>query len=151
MELSFRTRTVADWTILQVAGEVDLATRDELRERLLALVAEGARHLVVDLTALEFIDSSGLGVLIRVRNVVQEQGGSLTLVANQERILKPFRVTGLADNYFTIVDSVETATSAADGTGPDGAEPDGGADGPAAGADVEADPESAGGADPAGR
>lgn len=151
MELSFRTRTVADWTILQVAGEVDLATRDELRERLLALVAEGARHLVVDLTGLEFIDSSGLGVLIRVRNVVQEQGGSLTLVANQERILKPFRVTGLADNYFTIVDSVETAVSAADGTGPGGAEPDGGADGPAAAGDVEADPESAGGAEPAGR
>lgn len=151
MELSFRTRTVADWTILQVAGEVDLATRDELRERLLALVAEGARHLVVDLTGLEFIDSSGLGVLIRVRNVVQEQGGSLTLVANQERILKPFRVTGLADNYFTIVDSVDTAVSAADGAGPDGAEPDGGADGPAAAGDVEADPESAGGADPAGR
>jgi anti-sigma B factor antagonist len=146
MELSFRTRTVADWTILQVAGEVDLATRDELRERLLALVAEGARHLVVDLTGLEFIDSSGLGVLIRVRNVVQEQGGSLTLVANQERILKPFRVTGLADNYFTIVDSVDTAVSAADG-----AEPDGGADGPTPAGDVEAGPESADGADPANR
>lgn len=149
MELSFRTRTVADWTVLQVAGEVDLATRDELRERLLALVAEGARHLVVDLTGLEFIDSSGLGVLIRVRNVVQEQGGSLTLVANQERILKPFRVTGLADNYFTIVDSVDTAVNAADG-----AEPDGGAGGGSAGAnagDVEAGPEPAGGADQAGR
>jgi anti-sigma B factor antagonist len=146
MELSFRTRTVADWTVLQVAGEVDLATRDELRERLLALVAEGARHLVVDLSALEFIDSSGLGVLIRVRNVMQEQGGSLTLVANQERILKPFRVTGLADNYFTIVASVEAAVSAGDGT-----EPAGGADGPAAAGDAGADPESAGGSDPAGR
>ncbi len=146
MELSFRTRTVADWTVLQVAGEVDLATRDELRERLLALVAEGAQHLVVDLTALEFIDSSGLGVLIRVRNVMQEQGGSLTLVANQERILKPFRVTGLADNYFTIVASVEAAVSAGDGT-----EPAGGADGPAADGDAEADPESAGGSEPAGR
>jgi anti-sigma B factor antagonist len=143
MELSFRTRTVADWTVLQVAGEVDLATRDELRERLLALVAEGVRHLVVDLSGLEFIDSSGLGVLIRVRNVVQEQGGSLTLVANQERILKPFRVTGLADNYFTIVDSVETAVSAADGSEPD--------NGSAVAGDVEAGPESAGGADPAGR
>jgi anti-sigma B factor antagonist len=134
MELSFRTRTVADWTVLQVTGEVDLATRDELRERLLALVAEGARNLVVDLTGLEFIDSSGLGVLIRVRSVVQEQGGSLTLVANQERILKPFRVTGLADNYFTIVDSVEAAAGGSELAG-----------------DVEADPESAGGADPAGR
>jgi anti-sigma B factor antagonist len=137
MELSFRTRAVADWTVLQVIGEVDLATRDELRERLLALVAEGARHLVVDLSGLEFIDSSGLGVLIRVRNVVREQGGSLTLVANQERILKPFRVTGLADNYFTIVDSVEAAVSVDD---------------QASETDTEVGPDAApGGADPAGR
>lgn len=146
MELSFRTRTVADWTVLQVAGEVDLANRDELRERLLALIADGARRLVVDLTGLDFIDSSGLGVLIRVRNVVQEQGGSLTLVVNRERILKPFRVLGLADNYFTIVDSVESAISTADRV-----EPDNGANGPSPASDAEAGPEPAGGADPAGR
>ncbi|HEX2417610.1 MAG TPA: anti-sigma factor antagonist, partial [Micromonosporaceae bacterium] len=47
MELSLRTRTVADRTVLEVGGEIDVYTAPRLKERLLELVADGARQIVV--------------------------------------------------------------------------------------------------------
>lgn len=108
MELSLQTDTVADRTILQVSGEIDVYTAPRLRQRLVELVDKGARHLVVDLRGVEFLDSTGLGVLVGGLKRMRSLGGSFALVCAHERILKIFRITGL-DRIFTIVSSVEKA------------------------------------------
>ncbi|HEX6076874.1 MAG TPA: STAS domain-containing protein [Micromonosporaceae bacterium] len=108
MELSLRTRTVADRTVLEVGGEIDVYTAPRLKERLLELVADGTRQIVVDLEAVEFLDSTGLGVLVGGLRRIRAQGGHLMLVSGQERILKIFRITGLA-GFFDIYPSVEAA------------------------------------------
>lgn len=108
MELSLNHRKVGDKTVLEVAGEVDVYTAPKLREKLVELVGEGHHHLVVDMTGVEFLDSTGLGVLVGGLKRVRGHDGSLALVCTAERILKIFRITGLT-KVFPIHDSLDEA------------------------------------------
>lgn len=111
MELSMSTRALGDHTVLEVGGEVDVYTAPRLRERLVELVEQGARHVVVDLSRVEFLDSTGLGVLVGALKRLRAAGGTLGLVCAHERLLKIFRITAL-DRVFALYDTVEAATSA---------------------------------------
>jgi anti-sigma B factor antagonist len=111
MDLSLSTRTIADHTVLLVGGEVDVYTAPRLRERLVELVDGGARKVVVDLGRVEFLDSTGLGVLVGAHKRLRAAGGSLALVCAREPLLKIFRITAL-DQVFPLYDSVDTATAA---------------------------------------
>jgi anti-sigma B factor antagonist len=111
VDLSLSTRTEGDRTIVEVGGEIDVYTAPRLREQLVDLVADGKYHLVVDMEKVDFLDSTGLGVLVGGLKRVRAHDGSLRLVCTQERILKIFRITGLT-KVFPIHDSVEDALSA---------------------------------------
>jgi anti-sigma B factor antagonist len=113
VDLSLSTRTVGDRTVVEVGGEIDVYTAPKLREQLVELVNDGNHHLVVDMERVDFLDSTGLGVLVGGLKRVRAQEGSLRLVCNQERILKIFRITGLT-KVFPIHDSVDEAVAAAD-------------------------------------
>ena len=113
MDLSLSTRVQGDRTVIDVAGEVDVYTAPKLRETLIELVAQGSYHLVVNMEEVEFLDSTGLGVLVGGLKRVRAHDGSLRLVCTQERILKIFRVTGLS-KVFPIHDSVDDAVAATD-------------------------------------
>lgn len=95
MDLSVATRTQQDRTVVTVTGEVDLATAPGLDDELVALLDGGSTRLVVDLAGVDFLDSSGLGVLVKALKRTREKDGSLDLVVTSERILKVFRITGL--------------------------------------------------------
>jgi anti-sigma B factor antagonist len=110
IELSLSTRTVGNHTVLQVGGEVDVYTAPRLRERLIELVDGGARHVVVDLGTVEFLDSTGLGVLVGAHKRLRAVGGTLGLVCTREPLLKIFRITAL-DQVFPLYDSVEAASA----------------------------------------
>jgi anti-sigma B factor antagonist len=109
MELSLAARTVAEYVVLEIGGEVDVYTAPKLRERLMQMVNGGDKHVVVDLGRVEFLDSTGLGVLVGAHRRLRARDGSLDLVCPHERLLKVFRITGL-DNVFDIHASVEDAT-----------------------------------------
>jgi anti-sigma B factor antagonist len=119
MELSLSTHTVGEHTVLEVGGEVDVYTAPRLRERLIELVEGGARHVVVDLSRVEFLDSTGLGVLVGALKRLRAAGGTLGLVCAHERLLKIFRITAL-DRVFALYDTVEAATR---GSGADPGQP----------------------------
>jgi anti-sigma B factor antagonist len=97
-----------DCAVLRIAGEVDVYTAPELRERVVQLLAGGARHVVADLREVDFLDSTGLGALVGSLKRLREQDGSLTLVATADRILTIFRLTGLG-RVFTVSSSVTEA------------------------------------------
>jgi anti-sigma B factor antagonist len=118
VDLTLNTRSEADRTVLEVAGEVDVYTGTTLRDRISGLLDSGARDLIVDLGRVDFIDSTGLGVLVGALNRARELGGSLQLVCAQERVLKLLRITGL-DQVFTVQPSVAQALAADDSAGPD--------------------------------
>ena len=97
MEELFR---VSEMTVLTVAGELDMATAPQLKERL-----EGAIHrasseaVVADLLRVSFIDSTALGVLVTALKQSQEEGREFRIVVAEDRILKVFAITGLKDAF----------------------------------------------------
>src|ERR1022692_203540 len=97
--------------VVDVEGEIDVYTAPRLRELLIELVNSGFYQLVVKMEKVEFLDSTGLGVLVGGLKRVRAHDGSLDLVCTQERILKIFRITGLT-KVFGIHDTVDEATTA---------------------------------------
>jgi anti-sigma B factor antagonist len=97
--------------IVDVEGEIDVYTAPRLRELLIELVNNGYYQLVVNMEKVEFLDSTGLGVLVGGLKRVRAHDGSLDLVCTQERILKIFRITGLT-KVFGIHDTVDEAITA---------------------------------------
>src|SRR2546423_3286844 len=112
VDLDLKTDTVGDRTVVRVGGEIDVYTAPKLREQLIDLVAAGNYHLVVDMENVDFLDSTGLGVLVGGLKRVRAHDGSLELVCSQERILKIFRITGLT-KVFPIHSSVDEAMASA--------------------------------------
>lgn len=96
------------FTVLAVRGEVDVYTAPRLREKLVELVTQGHHHVVVDLEGVDFLDSTGLGVLVGGLKRLRSHDGDLTLVCTQHRIRKVFEITGL-NKVFTIHSSVDAA------------------------------------------
>jgi anti-sigma B factor antagonist len=98
----FRLDTIGpagDCAVLQVTGEVDVYTAPMLRERIRELAARGAVHLIADLSQVDFLDSTGLGVLVGGLKRLREDGGSLALVIKTARILRIFQITGLTKAF----------------------------------------------------
>jgi len=108
VDLTLTTREADGKTIVAVGGEIDVYTAPKLRDKITELVAGGAYDLVVDMQEVEFLDSTGLGVLVGGLKKVRAHSGSLQLVCNQDRLLKIFRITGLA-KVFVIHDSADQA------------------------------------------
>lgn len=118
MELTVTSRQEGEQTVICVDGEIDVYTAPSLRERLNELVATGHYKLIVDMTGVEFLDSTGLGVLVGGLKRVRSHEGSLRLVCDTEKILKVFRITGLT-KVFPIHATLAGALS--DSGDPDGA------------------------------
>lgn len=108
MELDISTQSADASCTIALKGEVDVYTSPRLREELNGAVEDGCLHIIVTMDGVEFIDSSGLGVLVSALRRVKEQGGTLRLVCTKEGILKIFRITGL-DKVFPLFTTVEEA------------------------------------------
>jgi anti-sigma B factor antagonist len=86
------------------AGEIDLYTAPRLHSELSAVIdnAAPAVRVVVDMSGVEFCDSTGMNVLLSCLRQVRERGGELELAAPRPAVMKILQVTGL-DSVFTIV------------------------------------------------
>jgi len=100
--------------VVDVEGEIDVYTAPRLRDLLIDLVSQGSYQLVVNMQKVEFLDSTGLGVLVGGLNRVRAHDGSLDLVCTRERILKIFRISGLT-KVFGIHQTVDQAIAATKG------------------------------------
>ncbi|MCX4758622.1 STAS domain-containing protein [Kitasatospora purpeofusca] len=69
-----------DWTVIRVAGELDLAGAAPLHDTLLRLVLSGRRQLIIDVSEVAFCDLSGFSVLADTRRVLSRYGGHLRVV-----------------------------------------------------------------------
>jgi anti-sigma B factor antagonist len=111
VDLKLEHHTTDGIEVVDVEGEIDVYTAPRLRELLIDLVNGGHYQLVVNMEKVEFLDSTGLGVLVGGLKRVRAHDGSLDLVCTQERILKIFRITGLT-KVFGIHDGVDEAIAA---------------------------------------
>jgi anti-sigma B factor antagonist len=114
VEVSVSRNAADDIPVVAVSGEVDVYSAPELKESLTKLLQGGARSVVVDLSDVGFLDSTGLGALVEARAATTEAGGSLPIVCSHERILKLFTITGL-DGVFAIHPTVDEALAGLQG------------------------------------
>jgi len=110
MELRTEVSEIAGWTVVNVWGELDIATAPTLRELLIRLVSEGSTRLVLDLEGVDFLDSTGLGTIISALKRARTHGGDLRLVTTQARITRLFEITGL-DKAVPLLSSLDAAVA----------------------------------------
>jgi anti-sigma B factor antagonist len=100
-DLTLESKVTGDTAAVIVRGEVDMATAPQLREELTGLVDSGVTRLVLDCRDLQFLDSSGIGVLIAVHKLLDDSG-SLTLEAPPTHVRKVLDLTGVSE-HVTII------------------------------------------------
>jgi anti-sigma B factor antagonist len=110
MEFTVSTRNEGPFTVVEVGGEVDVYTAPRLREAVVTAIESGNTRLVIDVENVEFLDSTGVGVLVGALKKVRSVGGTLDIVCTQPRLLKIFVITGL-DKVFGLHTSVAEAVS----------------------------------------
>jgi anti-sigma B factor antagonist len=111
MDFSIEDRRMGeDAHVVAVTGEIDLFTAPDFKRHVSAPIDAGVSHVIVDLSATTFIDSSSLGVLIGAHRRLKLRGGSLSIVCDNEAITKTFRITGL-DGVFNVVPKIDDAVN----------------------------------------
>jgi anti-sigma B factor antagonist len=101
MALTIDVKRDEGTTLLVLRGDLDLSTAPQLRESLVEVIDGGSRRIVIDMEALDFLDSAGLGILVGGLKRARTHGGELELVCSSRAVLKPIEITGL-DRVFTI-------------------------------------------------
>jgi anti-sigma B factor antagonist len=110
MDLDVETSLRGKTTILTLRGEIDVYTAPRLRQAIVDAVDGGARELVVDMEKVDFLDSTGLGVMVEGLKRIKGRNGNLSVVTTQDKILKIFDITGL-NKAFAMYGSVDEAVT----------------------------------------
>ena len=112
MDMTVVVEDLDDWVLARVAGDVDVATAPRLREQLVRLISDGQAKVVLDLDGVDFLDSTGLGVIVGVLKRARTHGGDLRLVCTKQSIRKVFEITAL-DRTMPLAESAEAALAGA--------------------------------------
>jgi anti-sigma B factor antagonist len=107
MELDIKTEHGPDQCEITLRGEIDVYTAPKLKEQLVELIEGGCSNVIVNLEAVTFIDSSGLGVLVSALRRARERDGAVRVVCTRDNILKIFRITGLDKVFPVFADVIE--------------------------------------------
>ncbi|MGW2786205.1 STAS domain-containing protein [Streptomyces populi] len=94
--------------LVTVAGELDVETAPELHDRLADQVRGGRRHLLLDLSAVPFMDSSGINALLKAHDTAGRAGGGVCLVSPAPAVQRVLDLTGVS-LAITSVDDVDAA------------------------------------------
>ena len=107
--VDFTTRTIGtNVTVIQPTGRLNMAAASTLRKQLQDIVEGGSSRIVVDLSATEFIDSSGLGALISGLKIARQEGGDLRIAATPKQVGTVLELTNL-NRVLPTSESVDTA------------------------------------------
>jgi anti-sigma B factor antagonist len=107
--MQIEERIVDDVTILDLKGKMTLGEGDELlKDKIGSLVSQGKKKILLNLEAVPYIDSAGLGEIVRTYTSISRQGGRLKLLNVSKRIQDLLVITKL----ITIFDSYEAEAEA---------------------------------------
>ena len=110
-------RAAGDVTILDLTGKMILGEGDEiLKDKVNSLTMQGRKRIVLNLAAVPYIDSAGLGEIVRTYTTVSRQGGSLKLLGLTKRITDLLSITKLLtvfETYDNEADAVRSFSSSA--------------------------------------
>ena len=109
-DLKIETRMVDGKPVLDLTGEVDSYNSPRLREKMVSLIDAGNAELIVNMTGVDYIDSTGLGTLVGGLKRASEKNGAIRIICPNEQIYKVFNITGLV-KVFPIFDNETAALS----------------------------------------
>jgi len=116
MNLKVTPRAVDATTVaLELEGEVDVYTVPLLRQEVMDQVDKGIKRVIVNLAAVEYIDSTGLGILIGGVKRLKEQSGTMVLVGPSPRLSRIFDITGLNKIFGIYGTEAEALTALGEG------------------------------------
>ena len=110
-EFSVEEHNTGSAWVLSVSGELDLRTSPELEQRLERVWGTGAELVILDLRPMEFMDSTGLRVLLGAHQRAQERGRRFALVRGADQVERVLTLTGVRD-LLTVVDAPEDLLAA---------------------------------------
>jgi anti-sigma B factor antagonist len=108
LSIDLKTESDGDTLIFKLRGSLDLATSPTVRAALTDATEKGKKDIIVDLTQVEFLDSTGLGALIGAHRRATEHGGSLRLIVSDGAIARLLNITGLM-RVFAVYHSLQNA------------------------------------------
>jgi anti-sigma B factor antagonist len=108
MTIEIGTTTRGPATVLAVRGDIDISTAPRLLEELAALDGQARETVILDLTAVSFLDSSALGALVGAQKEIAAAGGRLSVVCSDPKVLRIFSITRLTE-VIDVVNSVDDA------------------------------------------
>ncbi len=109
MNLEIKVTEVEGGSVASLSGEVDVYTASKLKETLYPLAEQQNTNLIVDLSDVNYIDSTGLGIFIGVLKASEKSSSSLKLKGLNERVKRLFEITGLNEVIDIEVDGREEA------------------------------------------
>ena len=101
--MGFKVVVKDDVTLIEVGGQLIVGNRQLLKEQVLDRLERGDREFIVDFSKTDYIDSSGLGVLVTLSKKIREQGGQLSLASLSDDLRTLFKLTKL-DTLFIFSD-----------------------------------------------
>ncbi len=110
-DLSISKRSEGDAHVVAVRGEVNLRTSPELHETLLEILQAKPARIVLDLSGVDYMDSSGIGTLVEIKRRVDKYKGKFILAALRPRVRGLFEITRL-EQFFTIAEDAKQAAQA---------------------------------------
>lgn len=120
IEPTFEVAEYGRWAVMRVTGEIDMATAPRLRQHVLNVTARKPSGLVLDLDRVEFIDSTGLGVMVGAAKRMRMIDGGFRIVCSQSHLNELFKITRL-NEVFDLYESLEDALATVAGATIDGA------------------------------
>ncbi len=107
-ELEIHTETFDDGVILRPVGEIDLSCAALLRQKLGVAQSDKPQRLIIDLSEVPYMDSSGVATLVEAMQIARRNSTNLVLCALQSKVLSIFEIARL-DMVFKIVDTLDEA------------------------------------------
>lgn len=107
-ELKIHSESSGNSLLMRLSGSLDVATSPSLKDALAKALHEQGSNVVVDLTQVEFLDSTGLGALMGAHRRALENGGRLALIVHEGPISRLLTITGLS-RVFSVYPSVGEA------------------------------------------
>ncbi|MEE9415874.1 MAG: STAS domain-containing protein [Acidimicrobiales bacterium] len=111
MDLGLMIERRPPMLVLSIGGDLEMSSVPQFRDAVIDAISAGEHHLVVDLSATDFIDSTGLGALIGALKRLRSADGSLQVACAQPRLQELFKLTDL-DKVFVLHQSVEEVVAA---------------------------------------
>lgn len=107
-DLRIETRRVSGATALDLTGEVDSYNAPKLRERMERLIADGDAQIIINLSKVDYIDSTGIGMLVGSLKQASEAGGGIKIICPNKEVYRLFHITNLT-RAFPIYDTEQAA------------------------------------------